>query len=101
MVIKEINMYLADIPESINRILKTPLGSRVMRPEFGSLLYTLRDRECDEVFRVLVAKYTYEAIRKNEPRASVQRVNFEIDPVKGSIKLKILLNIGEVEVNLK
>jgi hypothetical protein len=28
-------------------------------------------------------------------------VNFEIDPVKGSIKLKILLNIGEVEVNLK
>lgn len=94
-------MYLAHIPESINRILKTPLGSRVMRPEFGSLLYTLRDREPDESFRVLATKYTFEAIAKNEPRASVKRVNFLIEPTKGSLVLKILLNIGEVEVNLK
>ena len=94
-------MYLADIPESINRILKTPLGSRVMRPEFGSLLYTLRDREPDESFRVLATKYTFEAIAKNEPRAILNRVNFLIEPTKGSLILKILLNIGEVEVNLK
>jgi uncharacterized protein len=94
-------VYLADISESINRILKTPLGSRVMRPKFGSLLYTLRDREPDESFRALATKYTFEAIKANEPRVTVSRVNFEIEPVKGTLTLKILLNIGEVEVKLK
>ena len=94
-------MYLADIPESINRILKTPLGSRVMRPEFGSLLYTLRDRECDEVFRAKATKYTFEAISKNEPRVTVSRVNFDIEPIKGALSLRIVLNIGEVEVKIR
>ncbi|EAH8490086.1 baseplate assembly protein, partial [Campylobacter jejuni] len=31
--------YLTSIEESIKDILITPLGSRVMRPEYGSLLY--------------------------------------------------------------
>jgi len=94
-------MYLVDISESINRILKTPLGSRVMRPEFGSLLYTLMDREYDEEFRVKATKYTFEAISVNEPRVTVSRVNFLIEPTKGTLSLIISLNIGEVEVKLK
>ncbi|EAI3737908.1 baseplate assembly protein, partial [Campylobacter jejuni] len=35
--------YMVSIEESIKDILITPLGSRVMRPEYGSLLYTLID----------------------------------------------------------
>lgn len=94
-------MYLVDISESINRILKTPLGSRVMRPEFGSLLYTLMDREYDEEFRAKATKYTFEAISTNEPRVTVSRVNFVIEPIKGTLSLIISLNIGDIEVKLK
>lgn len=101
MAIQETKMYLVPIAQSISRILKTPLGSRVYRPEFGSLLYTLMDRDFDDNFRVKATKYTFEAIKKNEPRITVQRVDFEISPVVGSLILRITLDKGEVEVQLK
>ena len=89
-------MYQVSIVESINRILKTPLGSRVMRPQFGSLLYTLRDREFNDEYRLLAKKYTYEAISKFEPRVKVDNVDFTVDPVSGIVGLQILLTNGEV-----
>ncbi len=89
-------MYQVSIVDSINRILKTPLGSRVMRPQFGSLLYTLRDREFNDEYRLLAKKYTYEAISKFEPRVKVDNVDFTVDPVSGIVGLQILLTNGEV-----
>lgn len=94
-------MYLVDISKSINRILKTPLGSRVMRPLFGSLLYTLKDRDFNDEFKAKATKYTFEAIKINEPRVVVQRVDFIIEPVLGKLTLKISLDKGEVEVQLR
>lgn len=93
-------IYAVDIKNSINRILKTPLGSRVMRPEFGSNLYLLRDRNFDDTFKVLATKYIYEAINKNEPRVKVHSVDFEIDAVSGKISFKIFLSNGE-EIEVK
>ncbi|EAI5420444.1 baseplate assembly protein, partial [Campylobacter coli] len=52
---------MVSIEESIKDILTTPLGSRVMRPEYGSLLYTLIDRKIDDDFRVKLTRYTAEA----------------------------------------
>jgi phage baseplate assembly protein W len=103
-------MYKVDIEESINRILKTPLGARVKRPEYGSLLYTLRDRAFDEEYKRLAEKYTYEAITKRykvfengkpkiiriEPRAKVENVDLKIKPVSGVAILVITLANGEV-----
>jgi len=89
-------MYKVSIANSINRILKTPLGSRVMRPDFGSLLYTLRDREFNDEYRLLAKKYTYEAISKYEPRVKVENVNFKIKTVSGVVTLVIVLTNGEI-----
>ena len=88
-------MYQVSIKSSINRILKTPLISRVQRPEFGSMLYTLRDREFNEEYKLLAKKYTYEAISKYEPRVRVENVDFKIKPVSGVVVLVITLANGE------
>ncbi len=102
--------YKISIKNSINKILKTPLGARVKRPEYGSLLYTLRDRAFDEKYKRLAKKYTYEAITKRykvfengkpkfiriEPRATVENVDFKIKPVSGVVILSITLANGEV-----
>lgn len=93
-------MYRVSIQKSIIRILKTPLGSRVMRPDFGSELYKLRDRKFDDEYRLLATKYTYEAIKKWEPRVNVTKVDFEVDPVNGVVTLKIKLSNNE-EVEIK
>lgn len=92
---------VSTIQESIVRILKTPLGSRVMRPEYGSLLYTLRDRAFNDEWKLKATKYTYEAILKNEPRVKIEKIDFKVDPVNGAISLKILLEDSEdVEILL-
>jgi len=92
-------MYKISIANSINRILKTPLGSRVMRPEFGSRLYELRDKEFNDEFKLDATRFTYEALSKNEPRIKVERVVCEIEPVGGKVVLKIYLQNGvSVEV---
>ncbi len=93
-------MYEVSIEKSINRILKTPLGSRVMRPEFGSELYLLRDRNFDDTFKALATKYIFEAINKNEPRVKVHSVDFNIDAVYGKVSFLIFLSNGE-EVEVK
>ena len=89
-------MYAVSIPDSINRILKTPLVTRAMRPEFGSRLYELRDREFNDEYKLLATKYTYEAIKKYEPRVKVEKVNFILDPVSGVVTLVITLTNGEI-----
>ncbi|EPQ8291109.1 GPW/gp25 family protein [Campylobacter jejuni] len=66
--------YLISIEESIKDILTTPLGSRVMRPDYGSLLYTLIDRKIDDDFRVKLTRYTAEAISKWEKRVKLKGV---------------------------
>lgn len=89
-------MYKVSITDSINRILKTPLVHRVKRPEFGSELYKLRDREFNDEYKLLAAKYTYEAISKFEPRVKVESVECKVKPVSGVVILSITLANGEV-----
>lgn len=66
--------YLVSIEQSIKDILITPLGSRVMRPEYGSLLYTLIDRKIDDSFRAKLTRYVAEAISKWEKRVKLKGV---------------------------
>lgn len=88
-------MYLIPLPKRIRRLLKTPLGSRVMRPEYGSELYKLRDRPLNEEFKVLATKYIFEAIKKNEPSAIITKIDFKADGVTGVVGFKIYLKDGE------
>lgn len=89
-------MYKVSITQSINRILKTPLGTRVMRPDFGSRLYELRDREFNDEYKLNATRFTYEAIKKWEPRVKIEKVNFKVKPVSGIVILSITLANGEV-----
>jgi phage baseplate assembly protein W len=89
-------VYKVTIADSINRILKTPLGTRTMRPEFGSRLYELRDREFNDEYKLNATRFTYEAISKWEPRVKVEKVDFRVKPVSGIVILSITLANGEV-----
>ena len=75
--------YQVSIARSISRILTTRLGERVMRPEFGSDLYRLRDRDFDSRWRVLATRYIFEAIKRFEPRVRFKRLGFKIEATTG------------------
>ena len=86
--------------ESIKRILQTPLGSRVMRPEYGSRLFELIDKNVDEEWVLNAIAYTYEAIEKNEPNVKVKKVEVLTGDV-ASIKITYEENGVENEMNLE
>ena len=66
--------YLIDIENSIKDILLTPLGSRVMLPEYGSRIYELIDRKVDDEFRADLACSAIEAVEKWEKRVKIDEV---------------------------
>ncbi|WOE69091.1 GPW/gp25 family protein [Hydrogenimonas thermophila] len=86
--------------ESIKRILETPLGSRVMRPEYGSRLFELIDKSVDEEWVLNAISYTYEAIEKNEPKVKVKKVEVLTGDVT-SIKITYEENGVENDINLE
>lgn len=52
---------MTPVIQRVKRIVETPLGSRVMLPEFGSNLFELVDKTMDERYRLLFIAYTFEA----------------------------------------
>ena len=83
--------------EAIKRVLMTPLGSRVMRPEFGSELYKLIDRNFDDEFKLDAISYTYEAIEKNLPEVKIKKVDVD----KNFITVLCEDESGELEVEVE
>ncbi|GAB6045080.1 hypothetical protein JCM11957_06780 [Caminibacter profundus] len=83
--------------EAIKRVLLTPLGSRVMRPNFGSLLYTLVDKTFDDEFILNAISYTYEAIEKNLPEVNIKKVDVD----KNFITILCEDENGELEVEVE
>jgi Bacteriophage baseplate protein W len=92
------------IEESIRRILVTPLGSRVMMPEYGSRLFELIDRPVNDEWILDAVRFSSEAIETNEPRCILQRVkvstgdvsSFLIEYVEDGTTRAIDLGFGEV-----
>ncbi len=83
--------YYISVVDSIARILGTRKGSRVMRPDFGSDLYLLRDRNFGAAWRVWATRYIFEAIKNYELRVFFQAVNFNIDAITGAISFSITI----------
>jgi hypothetical protein len=65
---------LEHLRQSIRDILATPIGSRVMRREYGSALFALVDAPMDAVTVVDIIQATAGAIARWEPRVRVERV---------------------------
>lgn len=64
--------------QSVITILTTPIGSRVLRRDFGSRLYELLDKNITQSLRLRMSAATVDALLKWEPRLDVKRVL--IDP---------------------
>jgi phage baseplate assembly protein W len=78
--------------QSINDILSTPLGSRVMRRDYGSDLPRLIDAPLNGETLVDLYAATAEAIDRWEPRFDLRRVEVA-DAVAGKLSLTLT---GEV-----
>ncbi len=65
------------IRQSVRDILVTPVGSRVMRREYGSLLSALIDQPQTPALRLQIMAACYSAIQKWEPRVSLSTITFE------------------------
>lgn len=65
---------LAHLRQSIADILATPLGTRVMRREYGSALPDLVDAPLDGVTVLDIIQASAGAIGRWEPRVAVRRV---------------------------
>ncbi len=61
--------------QSIKDILTTPLGSRVMRRDYGSRIFTLIDRPVNAGWVADAYAYTAEALDQWEPRFRLQNVS--------------------------
>ena len=65
------------IRQSVRDILVTPVGTRVMRREYGSLLSALIDQPQTPALRLQIMAACYSAIQKWEPRVSLTTITFE------------------------
>ena len=89
---------IAHIFESIETILTTPIGSRVMRREFGSHLPRLVDEPLNRSTITAIYAATNEAIAIWEPRVRIIQTQMDVEQAKqGIVNLRIILNIdGEI-----
>lgn len=67
------------IRQSIRDILTTPVGTRVMRRDYGSILPSLIDQPGNPANRLRLMSATVMAIINWEPRVSVQRATIVLD----------------------
>jgi phage baseplate assembly protein W len=97
--------YLNDLEhlkQSIVDILTTPVGSRVMRREYGSNLFYLVDRPVNREFVQQIYAAVAEAIERWEPRFDLKKIT--VDEVKdGRITLSLsgVYLITQMRVNLQ
>ena len=68
---------LSHLRQSITDILTTPVGSRVMRRDYGSRLFELVDAPLDGSTLVALFAATAEALDRWEPRFRLDRVQVQ------------------------
>ncbi|MFA5632661.1 MAG: GPW/gp25 family protein [Porticoccaceae bacterium] len=79
---------LEHLKQSIRDILTTPIGSRVMRRQYGSHLFSLVDAPTNRMTISSIYAATAAALRKWEPRFKLQRVALgKVEP--GRIELTV------------
>lgn len=77
------------IRQSVRDILVTPVGSRVIRREYGSLLSALIDQPQTPALRLQIMAACYSAILKWEPGVSLTTITFERSETDGGLYVDI------------
>ncbi len=95
--------YLAHLRQSVTDILTTPLGSRVMRRDYGSLLPEMIDRPLTDATLLQVYAATVMALLRWEPRLRVTAVRTSVSTTSpGRVVLDLEAQTREGEpVNLE
>ena len=70
---------LAHIWQSVRDILTTPIGSRVMRRDYGSLIPELIDQPMNAATRLRLMSASVAALVRWEPRLRISSVQFSVD----------------------
>ncbi|MGJ8514675.1 hypothetical protein R84981_001128 [Carnimonas sp. R-84981] len=78
----------AHIAQSIGDILTTPIGTRLIRRYYGSLLPELIDQPMNDETRLKLMSATVDAITRWEPRVRIQAVD-SLSTAAGRLTLKI------------
>lgn len=78
-----------NIEESIYLILRTNIGERVYRPDFGSRLSELVFAPLNTQTLLLIRLYVEEALKLWEPRIILDDIQTEPDPVRGQVNIVI------------
>lgn len=82
-----------NIRSSIEIILQTTLGERVMQPEFGANLTNYVFDSMDSNFRTFVTEQIRVAIIKNEPRAQLAKVEYNERLLEGRIDIIVYYTV--------
>ncbi|MGZ4953577.1 MAG: GPW/gp25 family protein [Methylobacter sp.] len=77
------------LKQSIRDILSTPIGTRVMRRDYGSRLFELIDAPMNSATIIDIVAATAEALDKWEPRITVDRVVLDDGVETGRIALTL------------
>lgn len=75
--------------QSIADILTTPIGTRVMRRDYGSLLFELIDQPDNGYTRIRMYAATASALLRWEPRIRISQVSMERTSVAGQVLLQL------------
>jgi len=79
----------AHLAQSIGDILSTPIGTRVMRRDYGSALFELLDAPMNALTRLRLFAATAVALARWEPRLKLTRVSVADPAVPGRFALTI------------
>ena len=80
----------AHLIQSLTVLLSTPLGSRVMLPEYGSELSDLIDSPMTPLTRLQINKSIFDAVSRWEPRFNLRRVESERRDIDGELVITLV-----------
>ena len=84
-----------NIEESIQIILRTQLGERVYRPDFGCRLSELTFAPMNTQTLLMVRLYIQEALEQWEPRIVIDEIRTDPDPMRGRVDATIIYHLKE------
>lgn len=91
----QLNAAVPNIEESIWIILRTQLGERVYRPNFGSRLSELTFAPMNSQTLLMLRLHIQEALEMWEPRIIIDAVHTDPDPMRGRVDVLLKYHLKE------
>ena len=85
----ELSQFEQDVRESLNILISTLVGERVMRPDFGTNVHNLIFENLDTNTGTLIADELKKAILLHEPRIFVDKITPSQEELNGTLEMLI------------